>query len=128
MMKKLLKVVLVVIFLALVFTGGFMFYLGRGLDEGSKLVITDVNISAIDDGVYRGEYDGGRWSNKIEIIIKDQQITKINLVEDLKFSKPEVIEELFSRVIDKQSLNVDIISGATVSSKAYLKSMEKALR
>ena len=43
------------------------------------------------------------------------------------FEKLEVSRELFNKVIKTQDTNVDIISGATVPSKAYLKSIENAL-
>ena len=36
-------------------------------------------------------------------------------------------EELFDRVIQAQSLQVDTISGATLTSKAYLQCVENAL-
>jgi uncharacterized protein with FMN-binding domain len=38
------------------------------------------------------------------------------------------IEDLFKRVIDSDSLQVDAISGATLTSKAHLKALENALK
>ena len=43
------------------------------------------------------------------------------------FERPEVTQELFDNVIAAQSIDVDVLSGATVTSKAYLKSIENAL-
>lgn len=40
---------------------------------------------------------------------------------------PNLSDELFSDVIKSQNTTVDTISGATVTSKAYLKSIENAL-
>ncbi len=107
--------------------GGFMFYLSRGLEAGSQLEINNIDSIVLTDGVYRGKYSGGRWSNEVEVVIKDQGISQINLIKDVTFSKPEVTDELFARVIDKQSLDVDIVGGASVTSKAYLKAIERAL-
>lgn len=126
-MKKIFKLGLVIIIFLVFTVGGLFFYLTRGLDAVSQQVTTDVNLSLLADGVYLGKYDGGRWSNQIEVEIKNQQIKKITIVKDVMFSKPEVIEQLFKRVIERQSLHVDVVSGATVTSKAYLKSMEMAL-
>jgi uncharacterized protein with FMN-binding domain len=42
-------------------------------------------------------------------------------------SPPAFTDELFSRVIRAQSLQVDLMSGAAITSKAYLKSVERAL-
>lgn len=126
-MKKILKLSLVIIILLVFIVGGMLIYLTRGLDAVSQQVTTDVNLSLLADGVYLGKYDGGRWSNQIEVEIKNQQIRKITIVKDVMFSKPEVSEQLFENVIERQSLYVDVVSGATVTSKAYLKSMEIAL-
>ncbi|WP_368487958.1 FMN-binding protein [Clostridium sp. BJN0013] len=38
------------------------------------------------------------------------------------------MEDLFQKVIELQSLQVDIISGATLTSKAHLKALENALK
>lgn len=105
-----------------------IFYITRGLESGRKLIINDVNLSALKDGTYSGEYSSGRWSNKVDVTIKGNKITKINLVKDVKFPKEEVTKELFNRVIEKQNSNVDAVSGATVTSKAYMKSIENALK
>ena len=43
------------------------------------------------------------------------------------FKMDEITTELFDRVIQNQSLDVDIETGATVTSHAYLKAIENAL-
>jgi uncharacterized protein with FMN-binding domain len=43
------------------------------------------------------------------------------------FRRPELTEQVVSDVIKSQSLDVDIVSGATVTTRAYLKAMENAL-
>ena len=49
----------------------------------------------------------------------DKQTTKIR--------KGLTINNLFDEVIKSQSLQVDVISGATLTSKAHLKAVENAL-
>ncbi len=107
---------------------GFLFYLSRGLDTGSQLAINDIDLLSLNDGVYRGKYNVGRWSNEVEVEIKDHRIRQITLLKDVRFSRPEVINELFDRIINKQTLQVEVVTGASVTSKAYLKSMEQALK
>jgi len=121
--KVLLFLVIIIIFLA----GGGLFYLSRGLDSGSKVPINEVDLSTLTDGTYTGTYEGGRWTNTVKVNIKDQRITAIEIVDDLLFSRPEVVDKILARVIDEQKVNVDVISEATVSSKAYLKAIELAL-
>lgn len=127
-MKLFFKIALSIFFIFALVAGCGMFYLGRGLESGSKVVINDVNLASLSDGTYNGKYEAGRWSNEVKVNIKDHKITKVDVVKDVTFSKPEVRAELLKEVIEKQNTNVDVVSGATVTSKAYLKSIENALK
>ena len=121
--KILIYVVIIIIFLA----GGGLFYLSRGLDSGSKVPINEVDLSTLADGTYTGTYEGGRWTNTVKVTIKDHRISDIKIVDDIIFSQPAVLDKILGRVIEKQKVNVDVISEATVTSKAYLKAIELAL-
>lgn len=126
-MKKAIKVILVILIVLLVIAGTGALYLTRGLDSGKKIPIGKVEPSQLESGVYEGEYRGGRWSNKIKVTVKDQQITRIHVVKTVLFERPEVTRAIIDRVIKNQNTDVDVISGSTVTSKAYLKSIENAL-
>ncbi len=126
-MKKIFKIALIIFVCFLVLAGGFLFYLSRGLNEGLKVTINEVDLSQIDDGLYIGVYDRGRWGNEIEVEIKDNNIIQLSIREDQTFSRQSVVDQLFGRVIETQKINVDTVSEATVSSKAYLKAIENAL-
>jgi uncharacterized protein with FMN-binding domain len=102
--------------------------LTRGLDEVMALQIQDVELSTVADGIYRGTYDCGRWKNTLQVTVVDHAITAIAIVKDVRFAKSEVSDAILARVIENQSLEVDAVSGSTVTSKAYLKSMELALK
>lgn len=127
-MKKIFKITVSIFILLLLIGIGGIFFISRGLSTGMNLVINDVELSSLSDGIYNGEYDVGRWSNEMNVAIKDHKIIKIEVVKDVSFSKPEVTEAIINRVIEKQNTNVDVVSGATVTSKAYLKAMENALK
>jgi len=127
-MKSFWKALLFLVIIIILLAGGGLFYLSRGLDSGSRVPINEVNLSALTDGTYTGTYEGGRWTNTVKVTIKDQRITAIEIVDDLLFSQPEVVDKILARVIDEQKVNVDVISEATVSSKAYLKAIELALK
>lgn len=127
-MKAFLKIVLSIIVLLIMIAGCGVFYLTRGLDAGEKIVINDINLSLVSDGVYKGKYDAGRWSNEVNVTVKNHKITKVDVVKDVTISKQNVKEGIINKVIEKQNMNVDVVSGATVTSKAYLKSIENALR
>jgi uncharacterized protein with FMN-binding domain len=127
-MKLFLKIILSVLIVFILITVGGIFFLSRGLASGSKLVINDVKLSAVKDGIYNGKYKDGRWTNEVNLTVKDHKITNIDLVKDVMFPKPEVTKELFNNVVKEQNINIDAVSGSTITSKAYLKSIENALK
>lgn len=126
-MKLLLKIVLTVFILFVLVSGAGMFYISRGLEAGATLEVSNVNLTEIGDGTYNGMYKGGRWTNEVSVIVKDHRITGVEVVKDVAFPKPEVTAELIGKVLEKQSPDVDAVSGSTVTCKAYLKSIENAL-
>ena len=126
-MRKFIKTILGAIFLLVFIIGGAGFYMTRGINSGENMIINPIDASQLKDGVYNGIYTGGRWSNEVNVTLKDKKITQIAIVKSVVFEKPEVSRELINKVIKKQDTNVDVIGGATVTSKAYLKSIENAL-
>ena len=126
-MKRFFKILLSVILLFLLIFAGGIFYLSRGLKEASNITLNGIDLSKLKDGIYTGEYDYGRWTNKLDITVKDNKITKIIINDDVTLSDQNVSEKLFNEVIETQNTKVDTISGATVTSKSYLKSIENAL-
>ncbi len=125
--KTTFKLFLLMFLVLLVFMGSFMFYLSRGVNQGEDIELNGVNLEDKEDGIYEGEFKGGRWSNKLAVKLKNQEIVNIDILNDVTFVKSEVTKELFNRVIKEQDTQVDTVSGATVTSKAYLKAIENAL-
>jgi uncharacterized protein with FMN-binding domain len=126
-MKKILLIILIVFGLIILAGGAGIFYITRGLEEGAKLSINPVDLTQLADGSYNGQYESGRFSNAITLTVSNHQITDIEVTQTVKFEKPEVTQELINEVMAKQNTDVDVVSGATVTSKAYLKAMENAL-
>ncbi|WKY44754.1 FMN-binding protein [Eubacteriaceae bacterium ES2] len=126
-MKKFLLVILIVFGLVILASGVGIFYITRGLEEGAKLSINPVDLSQLADGSYDGQYESGRFSNALTLTISDHQITYITVTQTVKFENPEVTKSLIDEVMTAQNTDVDVVSGATVTSKAYLKAMENAL-
>ena len=124
-----LRIVLYIIIVIALIGGGFYFYLTRGLGKYRKMVIHEFDLVNLSDGVYQGEFKGGRWKNKTAVTVKDHQISKLELLQPSSgsFGMAEIGEKIFDRVKEKQSLQIDTVSGATVHTKAILKSIENAL-
>ena len=88
------------------------------------------DISAKTDGTYRGEVDfkGTPISVIVDVILDNHAITTINIIKHTCSPIGKKAEVVVDKIIETQSLDVDVVSGATVSSKAILKAVEEALR
>ncbi|MBP2651721.1 MAG: hypothetical protein H6Q74_2546 [Firmicutes bacterium] len=125
-MKRFFKVTLAILSVIILIAAGGVFYLTRGLKEGSTVVISGIDVSAFPDGTYTGKYDNRRWSNELSLTVKNGKITNIAIVKDVEYSNKGMSDTLFQRVLTKQNTTVDVVSEATVTSKAYLKAIENA--
>lgn len=99
----------------------------NGMEKGKSVEINQINLENVEDGTYSGSYDLTRWSNSVVVTVANHRIKKIEVVEDVLIQLDELTQRLFNNVIMEQSLDVDIETGSTVTSLAYLKSIENAL-
>lgn len=111
---------------------------GPNRKEASQLQFAQVQFSNLKDGTYVGQWNGSTShvrDTKVEVEIADGKVAHFKILkgavgkdgQPVKLSKGRTIEELFQAVVDQQSLAVDVISGATVTSKTHLKAFENAL-
>lgn len=110
---------------------------GPGRKEITEMQIDNPDFSILRDGTFEGKYRGIRDSNRdvtVEIKISSGMLTKIKIKKDalIKGRKREnkyenAAESMLSKVIEKQSLNVDVVSGATLTCKTRLKAVQDAL-
>jgi uncharacterized protein with FMN-binding domain len=139
--KKKIKVWIVILIIvgviAVILVGGLLVS-APGRREVKELTITDVDNKKLQDGTYRGEYTGKKdhfRDTQVEVMISNGKISGIKILkgaldkegQPAKLTGGLTINDLFDRVIESQSLQVDVISGATLTSKAHLKAVENAL-
>ncbi len=127
-MKKALKVILIVFIGIAAIGAAGVFYITHGLRAGENLEISPVIPAALGDGVYNGVYSAGRWTNEVAVTVSGGKIANIQIVRDVRFADSGTADEVFRRVMEAQNTVVDAVTGATVTSKAYLKAIENALR
>jgi len=125
-------IIFLIVFVILAGAGGVgWFYLSREHREAANLPLNAIDFSNLNDGTYAGAYEGGmyKWrTNACEVIVSAGKVADINLVSSKDPAQLDgKLEMLYDRVIESQSLQVDTISGATLSSKAYLQAVENAL-
>ncbi len=118
--------------LALAVAGGIFFGLRyyMQLQEYKKriegIVISRVDLSNIRDGSYRGSFDAIFVGAEVVVQVKNHTIERIDLVKH-KNERGAKAEAIVDKIISEQSVTVDVISGATNSSKVILKAVENAL-
>ncbi len=129
-MTGLIIALVIIAFLGLVGVIGWS-YLSKEHEEARNLSLDGVDFSRLNDGSYIGEYEGGmyKWrANKVKVVVSSRKVTDIELLNTSDPGTKNTDQaKLFDRVIEAQSLEVDVISGATLTSKAYLKAVENAL-
>ena len=91
------------------------------------LEISDVPISTIPDGSYTGSFEYGGFTYSVRCVVSEGRVDKIKVLQNRDTPASKNAENIVERVIELQKVNVDAISGATTTSKALLKAIERAL-
>ncbi|HVP20325.1 MAG TPA: FMN-binding protein [Anaerolineaceae bacterium] len=125
-------IALLVILVILAVAGGIGWsFLSKEHQEAASLPLNAVDFAILNDGVYHGAYAGGMYGwrkNECNVTVTNGKVTDIKLAGSTDpGAKNTGYETLYERVIASQSLQVDTISGATLTSKAYLQCVENAL-
>ncbi len=99
--------------------------------EARSLPLNAVDFGKLNDGTYHGVYEGGmyKWrKNECDVTVKNGKVADIKLTACIDPAKENAgAEMMYERVIAAQSLQVDTVSMATLTSKAYLQAVENAL-
>lgn len=128
-MKKkhvIILVAFIVIIAAIFAVSQIMANLEANLEQLADLKISNVDLSKIEDGTYDGSYKAFPVSAEVKVTVKNHIITEIVLIEHVN-GQGKSAEIIPGKVVEAQSLEVDIVSGATYSSKVILKAIENAL-
>lgn len=117
---------------------GAIVFTAPGRNELQNMIISDVDFKKLRDGVYTGAYRGTKDSFRnaaVEVTVASGAVTNIKVTEGALANEKQTTEirnglsinNVFDKVIKSQSLQVDAISGATLTSKAHLRAVENAL-
>ncbi|HOZ73435.1 MAG TPA: FMN-binding protein [Spirochaetales bacterium] len=88
--------------------------------------VTTPPFSGLPDGAYRGYYDGGIVKAEVEATLAGGSLTAVTILRH-DCGKGRPAEAIVDEVVAAQSLDVDVVAGATYSSKVILKAIEIAL-
>lgn len=85
--------------------------------------------SAAADGAWVGSGIGKHGDMQIEVVTKDGKIDRINVLKsrETQGMGDTAIDQMSKLIVDNQTLDVDTVSGATLSSMAFLTAVGNAL-
>lgn len=84
---------------------------------------------AYNDGIYSGEAEGFGGTVAVDVTVSQGKITDISIIsaENEDGAYLTMAEDIIPSIIDRQSAEVDTISGATYSSAGIKNAVEQAL-
>ncbi|MDD4961407.1 MAG: FMN-binding protein [Candidatus Marinimicrobia bacterium] len=131
-MKRGLIILFVVIgIFALVIAGGILIFgqqakaLFREI-ETEYAEIEEIDLQKIPDGTYSARFGSIPVFVDVEVYVSAHHIDSIRIIEQSSgpgYGAPEIL----GRILEKQQPRVDIVTGATISSKCIMVAVKKAL-
>ena len=123
-MKKGFKIFGILILALVVVLGGAFFYIKA--QEVPHVEVLNVELDNIKDGSYEGEFSEGLVKVNLSVEIKDNKIIDITIKEHQN-GLGKKAEKIIDDIKSKQSLTVDVVSGATLSSNVIRRAVQEAL-
>ncbi len=117
-------------------TGGKMVYTyGVGTElsapnmgDYANIEIAEVDLTGIGDGVYSGDVVFDGFEYRVEVTLADDAIARVAVTDNRSTSYAQVAERgVIPKIVAQQKPGVDAVSGATATSKALMKAVERAL-
>ena len=120
-MKKLLKLALCLVLAASA--------AGCGNNGGAGTPTPDTSAAALTPGTYTATVTGHNAPITIEVTVSDQAIESINVVESSETAGigTNAMEKLTDEIIANQTVNLDTITGATITSATFISTVKDAL-
>jgi uncharacterized protein with FMN-binding domain len=98
-------------------------------NELREMNIEGIDLSAVSDGTYIGEYGRSRWLYVVDITVKDHEITNIEILKgaaDGGLGSKKLNESLIKAALEFQDNVFDAVSGASVNTKVFQRAVENA--
>ncbi|MDD4371412.1 MAG: FMN-binding protein, partial [Anaerostipes sp.] len=97
--------------------------------ETKKVSMGSLDLSKIKDGIYEGEGNGFRGKVKVAVTVKAHKMTAIKVLstsDDTAYFN-RASSGVIKALLAKQTLAIDVVSGATYSSKGIIAAVKNAL-
>ena len=128
-MKKRYKVLIIIVFILLgIGLAGKLIIdkIEKDLASVMLIEIIDIDLNTISDGTYIGSYKKMPIEVHVKVTVLNHLITDIEITKHVT-GQGQSAEVIIEDVLLEQSLDVDLVSGATYSSKIILLAIQDAL-
>lgn len=123
MRRFLVRLLIAVAIIAFVLFWAVTLYGGTLKRTAARIILPPLDLANVADGVYDGSARILHVAPKLRVTVAAERITAITIVTPVAGD----VSGLAARVVKAQSLDVDGITGATISTKAVLKAIDNAL-
>ena len=126
--RKLGCLIAALVFIAVIIVTIFVIItvIEKNLESFSELDFASLDMGTVEDGTYTGSADGSIVKATVEVTVKDHVIMDIKILShDNGKGKPA--EAIVDDIVANNSLEVDVVSGATSSSNIIKAAVLNAL-
>lgn len=125
-MKKILMVLIIIIIAASL--NCFWSSRFKEMKTVRAMPIEAVDLASVADGAFQGDFSYGGFTYEVAVAVKEHRIETIEILKNRDTKHAKQAAGVVPKVLVAQSLNVDVVTGATTTSKALLKAIENALK
>ena len=124
MVKKILVVAMVVVVAVAVISVYYVKKIEKALDA---IKVENVDFADVKDGTYEGSLDAIAVKAAVSVDVSGGRVTGIELRAH-SHGPNHSAEAILPRIVEAQSLDVDAVTGSSISSKVIRKAVELAVR
>ena len=125
--KKWLLLLIIPVVFAIIILSFIGIILGKMKKQIEQIDNSTVDISQVADGIYMGESETELVKVAVNVTVKDGKIENIDILKH-ECGKGKPAERIIESIIQKNNVEVDAVSGATVSSRVIQDAVRTALR
>ena len=96
----------------------------NGMSYVRHMSVTPLDVSSASDGTHHGEFARGRFRFAVDVTVADHKITGVTETDK---SANDVTRRIAQQIVSQQSLPVDAVSGASLTTKAFSQAVSNAL-
>ena len=125
--KNWLLLLIIPVVFAIIILSFIGIILGKMKKQLEQIDTSTVDISQVADGIYMGESETELVKVAVNVTVKDGKIENIDILKH-ECGKGKPAEHIIESIIQKNNVEVDAVSGATVSSRVIQDAVRTALR